>query len=122
MSAYGSDWSAGPINPLYGLLVAGTRVNYKGETDWGPDEAVDVEDAIRHYTINSAEALLMDEDIGSIEVGKYADMALFSIDLRDSNKWWFPLAYELEAGKLDEFVKMTIVDGRVVYQKPETKS
>ena len=117
--SFGSDWCAGPINPIYGMLIAGTRMNYKGSTDWGPDQAVRIEDALRHYTIHSAEALKMEDDIGSIEVGKYADFAIFSINLLGITSWWFLLTHKLELGALDDFVEMTVVGGRTVYEKPD---
>ena len=114
--SFGSDWAAGPINPVYGLLVAANRLNYHGNDDWGSEERIAVEDAIRHWTIDSARALFLEREIGSIEEGKCADMVLFDIDLRDLDSWWFLLTHDVDLGKLDDFVLMTMVDGRIVYQ------
>ncbi len=50
-----------------------------------PDERLTIEDIIEAYTINNAYVMRMEDKIGSIEVGKYADMVvleenLFEID------------------------------------------
>jgi imidazolonepropionase-like amidohydrolase len=102
--SFGSDWCAGPINPVYGLLVAGTRMNYKEETDWGPEEALSVEDGIRNWTIGSARALFWEKEIGSIEVGKFADFVLFGEDITQAATISFFLTHDIELGKLDDFV------------------
>lgn len=117
--SFGSDWCAGPINPIYGLLVASTRMNYKGNTDWGPNEKISVENAIKYWTIGSANALFMENEIGSLEAGKYADFVIFNTDPLSVDSWWFLLTHDIELGKLDDFVDMTIVGGKIVYQKKD---
>jgi len=115
--SFGSDWCAGPINPVYGLLVSSTRLNWRLKTDWGPREKIGIENAIRHYTIDSARALKLEEDIGSIEVGKYGDLVLWNTSPLKLSSWWFLLTHKLELGAMDEFVDMTVVDGRIVYRR-----
>ena len=115
--SFGSDWCAGPINPIYGLIISSTRLNYKGETDWGSDQKIELEDAIRHWTIDSAKALKMEDDIGSIEVGKYGDFVLFNTNLLKLDSWWFLITNKIELGALDDFVDMTVVGGKAVYRK-----
>ena len=116
--SFGSDWCNSPFNPIYGLLVSSLRLNYHHNDDWGPEEGISLEDGIRNWTIGSARALFMDREIGSIEVGKRADLVLFDTDLTAIDSWWFLFTHNLELGKLDGFVLMTMVDGRMVYQKP----
>ncbi|MFH1079385.1 MAG: amidohydrolase [Pseudomonadota bacterium] len=116
--SFGTDYLAGsipPINPLYGLLVATTRLNYKGNTDWGPEEAIDLVDAIYHYTLGGAYARKIEGQTGSIEVGKNADLVLFDLDLIAVDSFW--LIQQLEAGNLDNFVDWTMAGGRIVYQR-----
>ncbi|MHB8893677.1 MAG: amidohydrolase [Candidatus Geothermincolia bacterium] len=118
---FGTDYIAGsyipPVNPIYGLLIAGTRINYKLEADWAPEEKITMENAIQHYTLGSAKCMKMEDRIGSIEVGKMADFTMWHTDLLKINSWYFLLTNEVEVGKLDGFLDMTVVDGRVVYER-----
>ncbi len=117
--AFGTDYSIVPVNPIYGLFVAATRLDYKGfpHTLEELKEIISVEDAIRHYTIGSAKALKMENEIGSVEVGKKADLVMFSIDLRDIVSFRFIWTYGIGLGAWDHFVLKTFVDGRIVYEK-----
>ena len=115
--SFGTDWAAGPINPAYGLFIAALRMNYKGEQDWGPEQAVPIPRGIRHWTIDSAYGLFMENDIGSLTPGKYADLVVFNTDLRKMTSWWFLLTHEIGPGTLDDFVDMTMLGGKTVYVK-----
>jgi hypothetical protein len=115
--SFGSDWCAGPVNPVYGLMIAATRLNYKGKRDWGPEERISLENAVRHWTFDSARALKMDDDIGSVEVGKCADLVLWGTSPFKLTSTWFLLTHDLELGALDDLVDMTMVDGKVVFEK-----
>jgi len=116
--AFGTDYSIVPFNPILGLMMAALRINYKWETNWGPNEALSVADGINFYTIGSARAMKMEQEIGSLKVGKYGDMVMFSINLFDITSPEFLRAYQSDPGSLDHFVLLTLVEGRVVYQKP----
>lgn len=115
--SFGSDWCNSPLNPVYGLMLSATRMNYRGDFDWGPEERIDLEDSIKHWTMGSAKALHMEQDIGSIEQGKLADFVMFNQDPLKLSSWSFLLTHRLEVGALDDFVDMTVVDGRVAYEK-----
>lgn len=115
--SFGSDWCAGPLNPVYGLLVASNRLNWRFKSDWKPQEKISIENAIRHWTIDSARALKLEDDLGSIEVGKYGDLVLFNASPLKLSSWWFLLTHRLELGALDTYVDMTVVDGSIVYQR-----
>jgi predicted amidohydrolase YtcJ len=47
-----------------------------------PEERLSVEQAIRAQTIDAAWQLFADDIVGSLEVGKYADMVVLSADPR----------------------------------------
>lgn len=119
--SFGSDWCAGPMNPVLGFLIAGMRLNYHGNADWGEEEKISAPSILRHYTIDSARALMWEEDIGSLEVGKYGDFAIFSEDLLGMTSWWFLLTHKIEPGELDDFVVLTAVGGEIVYHRPGEK-
>ena len=115
--SFGTDWAAGPINPAYGLILAALRVNFRGDRNWGTDEAVDIETGTRHWTADSAYNLFMENEIGTLEVGKYADLVIFNKDLREMSTPWFILTHKIELGALDDFVDVTMLAGQPVYVK-----
>jgi predicted amidohydrolase YtcJ len=113
--SFGTDWAAGPINPAYGLLIAALRVDGNGSTRAGPREKIPVEEAIRLWTLGSARNLFLEDEIGSLEPGKQADLVVFNTDLRKMPTLWFLLTHDIGLGTLDHFVDLTMVDGEDVY-------
>lgn len=85
--AMGSDWPVTSPDPLWGLHTACTRtapaadphaLNPESAVPAQPEQRLGVEDAIRAYTLGSAETSGLAADIGSIEVGKLADLVLLT--------------------------------------------
>jgi predicted amidohydrolase YtcJ len=70
-----------PEEPLRNISVAATRVAPSGRV-LAPEERLTVEQAIRAQTVDAAWQLFADDVIGSLEVGKYADMVVLSADPR----------------------------------------
>jgi predicted amidohydrolase YtcJ len=70
-----------PEEPLRNISVAVTRTAPSGRV-LAPEERLTVEQAIRAQTIDAAWQLFADDVIGSLEVGKYADMVMLSADPR----------------------------------------
>ncbi|OBI86532.1 amidohydrolase [Mycobacterium sp. 1245805.9] len=70
-----------PEEPLRNISVAATRTAPSGRV-LAPEERLTVEQAIRAQTIDAAWQLFADDVIGSLEVGKYADMVVLSADPR----------------------------------------
>jgi len=95
-----------PEEPLRNISVAVTRMAPSGRV-LGPEERLTVEQAIRAQTIDAAWQLFADDVIGSLEVGKYADLVVLSADPRT-------VSPELIA---DLDVRATFLAGRQVYQK-----
>ena len=77
-----SDYSVSPIDPLRAVQAAVTRVMRDGGGVLNPAERVDVDAALRAVTIDAAWQIHADDVIGSLEVGKYADLAVLSADPR----------------------------------------
>ncbi len=72
-------------------------------------EITDIEEAIEHLTLESAEMIGMGDKLGSIEKGKYADFAVFSEN---------PL--DVRAGELSRlYCDMTVVNGEIVHDVEE---
>ncbi|KZS75985.1 amidohydrolase [Mycobacterium kansasii] len=70
-----------PEEPLRNISVAVTRVAPSGRV-LGPEECLTVEQAIRAQTLDPAWQMFADDVVGSLEVGKYADMVVLSADPR----------------------------------------
>ncbi|WP_139335147.1 amidohydrolase [Mycobacterium sp. GA-1841] len=70
-----------PEEPLRNISVAVTRAAPSGRV-LAPEERLTVEQALRAQTIDAAWQLFADDVIGSLEVGKYADLVIVSADPR----------------------------------------
>ena len=80
--ANGSDYGVTPFAARYGIWAAIAREPLLGT--WGGDpfgrkESVDVKTALRAQTIWAARQMFLETKIGSIEPGKYADLAVWEI-------------------------------------------
>jgi hypothetical protein len=129
--AFSSDWPCTwPPDPFVSIQQTVTRQAWKsadtanvagepldgagqgGATITGavdvPEERIGVADAVRAYTKGSAYAAFADDKVGTLEVGKLADLAVLSQDI-------FSAPPE-SIGKTR--VVTTMVGGKVVYQAP----
>ena len=106
MPAASSDAPVVHPSPLVGVYAAATRHAETGETVGDESERVSVLDALRMYTLNGAHAAYQEEDRGSIEVGKVADLVLLDKD---------PTRAGLER-LLDIKVPLTIIGGQVAWE------
>lgn len=68
-----------PPLPIGNLATATTRVSKSGRV-LGPDERITIDEALKAITINAAWHLFSDHEVGSIEVGKFADFTELSTD------------------------------------------
>ena len=74
-----SDSPVTPLGPLASAMHAVTRRTLSGRV-MGEHERIDAETALAAVTIGSAYMLKRDAEIGSIEPGKYADLAVLEDD------------------------------------------
>ena len=77
--AFSSDYPTSPLSPLSQIADAMFRISPFGLNDgepWHPEQAVSFEEALRAYTLTPAEISAWGDEIGSIEVGKWADFAV----------------------------------------------
>jgi predicted amidohydrolase YtcJ len=81
MQKVGSMRSNNPYNPFLGMATAVTRQARWYEGRLHPEEALSREQAIRFYTVNNARILFLEDVIGSLEAGKFADLVVLDRDL-----------------------------------------
>ncbi|HEX9426514.1 MAG TPA: amidohydrolase [Candidatus Polarisedimenticolia bacterium] len=111
--AFASDWNVAEMDPLVGIYTALTRQGLDGRPPggWIPEQTIDLETALRAYTIQGAWANFVEGSRGSIAVGKYADLILLADDL-----------FALPPAKIkDTRVLLTLVGGEEVYRSPDAK-
>lgn len=108
--AFGSDWPINPLNEWLAMQIAITRTNptAPGLGRLGDDPGLDLATTIRAMTLNAAYTLNMDQYVGSLEVGKFADLIVLDRDLTT-------IAPEEVS---DTRVLLTMVGGREVYRAP----
>lgn len=104
--AFSSDWNVAEMDPLIGIYTAVTRRPLAGGEPWQPHETVDVATAVHAYTRGSAHANFLEDERGSLTVGKQADFVVLSRDI-------------LRAAPediLDTRVELTAVGGEFVHR------
>lgn len=108
--AFGTDSPITPVTSMNVLYTAITRQDPKShwpEGGWLPSERIDAATALRNYTLGSAYAAGDEQNLGSLEPGKYADLVVL-----DQN----PLTIdpqELQATK----VQATYLAGNLIYER-----
>lgn len=99
-----SDAPVVDANPFYGIYSLVTRKTKNG-TVIGKEKALSVIDALKAYTLDAAYSSFEEHDLGSLKVGKIADIIVVNEN---------PL--EIAEEKLKDMqVLMTISNGKVVY-------
>ena len=107
ISPFWINWA----NPFYSMQVAHNRQAAKGGKD-APvlqpvSERLSLEDLVRGYTLSGAYQLRMDDTLGSIQVGKTADLVVLKDNLFEANR------YDIHNIK----VEMTIMAGETIYKR-----
>ena len=106
--AFASDWNVAEMEPLIGIYSAMTRKGLDGKPDpgWIPEQTIDLETAIRAYTIQGAYANFVEGNRGSITPYKYADLIILSKNL-----------FEIPPEQIkDVEVVWTLIGGREVHR------
>ena len=74
-----SDMPIGPARPLYNAWAAVNRQTASGRTA-GPDQRISVESALLAITIDAARSWRMEHEMGSVTVGKVANLTILDED------------------------------------------
>jgi predicted amidohydrolase YtcJ len=107
--AFGSDFPVERVEPLLGLHAAVTRQDVEGRPPggWLPDQALGRDEALAGFTLDAAWSVFLDEQVGTLDVGKRADLVVWERD---------PMA--VPAAEIPRLrVDWTFVDGRVAYSR-----
>ena len=107
--AGGSDAPVEQGDPRIEFYAAVARKDLKGQSGegWHPEQKVTRAEALKMFTLWPAYAAFMEQDLGTIEVGKLADFTGFSRDIMTVP----------EADILTVEPAITVVGGRVVFRR-----
>ena len=104
----GSDFGVTPFAARYSLWASVARATLNGTygaQPFGTRESIDIRTALRSHTIWAAHQMFLENRVGSIEVGKDADIAVWDRDL-----------YTVPTERLKDLkCELTLVAGRIVY-------
>jgi len=106
--AFGSDCPVEDLNPFLGIHAAVTRRRTDGSPGpegWYPEQRLTVEEAVRAYTLGPAQAVGLDDRLGSLTSGKLADLVVLDRDIFTCE----PMAIA------DTQVVATMIGGRFMY-------
>ena len=101
------------LNPMFNIEMAVTRQR-AGTPDYPvqsrANERLSVDQAIRAHTIDAAWQIRLEDEIGSLEAGKKADLVVLESDPYTSDP------YSIHAIEVD----LTISNGRIVFERENT--
>ncbi len=102
-----SDAPITAIGPLFSAWCAINRLTSEGDRLGGEAEAITLDEALYTITMGAARSLKMDDRVGSIEIGKFADFAVLEDD-----------PYEVGAAHLKDVRIWGTVLGGEVFEAP----
>jgi predicted amidohydrolase YtcJ len=105
----GSDAPVERGEPMIEFYAAVARKSIKGESrdGWHPEQAVSREQALKMFTMSPAYAAFEENDKGSIEVGKLADLTVLTKDIMKIPE------HEI----LTTTCAMTVIGGEIVFER-----
>jgi len=106
MQKIGSFRAINPYNPFLAMGTTVTRTAKWFEGELHPEQALTREQAIRYYTMNNAHLLFLEDQVGSLEPGKFADLVVIDRDLLTCR------AEEIRNTQ----VRQTYLNGKLIYE------
>lgn len=103
---FGSDWPVVTLDPFAGMDSAVNARTLDGKV-WLEDHSIDVEKALRAYTVSPPKAIHRAKELGTIEPGKLADLVILDRDI-------LAIPPENISGTKPF---LTIMNGRIVYER-----
>jgi len=108
---FGSDWPVVSLNPFEGIAAAVTAKTLDGAT-WLPEGSITVPQAVYAYTVAAAKVGFSERDLGTLELGKLADMVILDRDI-----------FTIDADQIGDTKPVaTIVGGEIVYDSGELRT
>ena len=101
--------------PFFNIASGVARMNPDGQV-LNPSETVDMDNMIAAYTIDAARAMGHEDLVGSIEVGKRADLAVLDRNILSLSE---TASVESIIAIEDTQVDMTVFDGRVIFERDQ---
>jgi len=107
--AIGSDCPVVDNNPFYASHRGITRLHDDGlpEGGWNPTQKLTVADILRGYTLGSAYGIGREDELGTLEEGKFADIVVIDRNLFEAEP------EDIRSANVD----MTIMDGKVIFER-----
>ncbi|UFT99096.1 amidohydrolase [Radiobacillus kanasensis] len=107
--AFGTDFPVVSLEPMTEIYRAVTRKHDDGypQQGWNPEQKLTLYEALRAYTIGAAFGTFREKELGTLEVGKLADVIVLDQNL-----------FAIDPEQIREVqTVLTIMDGKVMYQK-----
>lgn len=101
----GTDAPVEDVDPIESFYASVTRKRVDTGMEFFPEQAMTRAEAIRSYTLSNAYAAFEENQKGSLEVGKYADLVVLSNNLIDCT----------EEEIMNTRILLTMVDGKIKY-------
>lgn len=108
--AFGTDYPVVDFNPFPNIYAAITRCDGDGNpTGVNPEERITLAETLKAYTYESAYVYGREKELGTLEVGKLADIVVIEQNL-----------FTISENEIKNCgVEMTIMDGNVVFKKDQ---
>lgn len=103
--AFGTDTPVVDINPFESIYNAVTRKPITGGKAWQPQNSISTTEALRAYTFGAYGPSCLQKELGTIEKGKLADIAVLDTNILNVKPEDIIGTHSL----------MTMVDGKIVY-------
>ncbi len=106
---FGSDWDVSTMNPFDAMQVAVTRRGPDSipREPWTPQHLVDVPTVVAGYTKGGAYLSFLENEVGTLEPGKLADLIVLDQHIFTIPKWQL---YQTQ-------VLMTLFRGKIVFKR-----
>jgi len=107
--AIGSDCPVVDNNPFLEIYRSVTRLHNDGKPEggWNPTQKLSLYEVLRSYTYGSAYGVNRENELGTLEEGKFADIVVLDRDLFDVD----------QSELIDSKTILTVMDGNIIFER-----